>query len=232
MLRIAALLAALTLAGCFQSHGIDDGPPIGGRDLGPTARDAGPVVVDPPPSTGGCGDPDGTPEAPECEALCNESCRLFAECGGDFGLCIEGCYAAYACPGETPGHDAAICRGGGPMEGCDSVCAWVPNFGGFARTGPSCPPDTEPDPMVPCSERDYCECTGECEPLVDLTTGCICPCDDPFNCSGVPCDCDCGGARYLGCAPVGSCAETEVSCDLATQRGAIAADGCPDCAPR
>jgi hypothetical protein len=81
---------------------------------------------------------------------------------------------------------------------------------------------------TPCAGRAYCDCGAECEPLIDLSTGCICPCDDPFNCTGEMCDCACGGATYLGCAPTGQCALTELncgSCDI------VMTDGCPSCDP-
>jgi len=230
------LVAAVALGGCFRAHGIgdDDGPPVlRDRDAGrpgDPGRDLGPVVVDPPPST--CGAPDGLPESPECVGLCQDVCERFAACGGDAEACLEGCYAAYRCPGETPGHDTAICMGARPDGGCEAVCDWVPTFGGFARTGPNCPL-TGPPTGTPCGDRAYCDCVGECAPLIDLTTGCVCPCDDPFNCEGIPCDCDCGGATYLGCAAVGQCMETEIACDPASERGRISlGDGCPVCAPR
>lgn len=83
-----------------------------------------------------------------------------------------------------------------------------------------------PPPPADCSGRSYCECDAGCEPLVDLSTGCICTCDDPFNCSGLMCDCDCGGATYLGCAPVGQCPEISVDCGDCE---AVVIDGCPSC---
>jgi len=38
---------------------------------------------------------------------------------------------------------------------------------------------TDPDtggPPTDCTERSYCDCSSGCEPLVDLSTGCICNC--------------------------------------------------------
>ncbi len=237
MIRAAFfVLLSASLLGCFRAHGIggdDDGPPIVRRtDAGPPGdpgRDLGPAVVDPPSS--GCGAPDGLPESMECVGLCQNVCERFAACGGDRDVCLEGCFEAYRCPGETPGHDAAICMGAGPDGGCAAVCDWVPTFGGFSSGGPVCEGPIDPPPTA-CSGRDYCDCGGGCEPLVDLTTGCICPCDDPFNCAGVPCDCDCGGATYLGCAPAGRCATPHLGCDPATERAVIGAGGCPVCVPR
>jgi hypothetical protein len=83
-------------------------------------------------------------------------------------------------------------------------------------------------PAAPCEGRSYCDCTDGCAPLVDVTAGCVCPCDDPFNCTGELCDCACGGAEYLGCAPAGRCAETELRCPSRDCR-AVLSDGCPTC---
>lgn len=50
-----------------------------------------------------------------------------------------------------------------------------------------------------CGGLDYCGCVavGGCEVVYG---GCICGCD--YTCPGdPPCDCDCGGGPYHGCAP-------------------------------
>lgn len=80
---------------------------------------------------------------------------------------------------------------------------------------------------VHCEGRSYCDCTGTCAPLVDLSTGCICPCDEPFQCGGPPCDCDCGGATYLGCQFADRCPMTQVQCP--PMQHAQLVDGCPIC---
>lgn len=233
MIRALLLLLCASLVGCFRAHGLgdDDGPPVIRRtDAAPPGdpgRDLGPIEVDPPPPTG-CGAPDGLPESMECVGLCQNVCNRFASCGGSFDDCLAGCFEAYRCPGETPGHDAAICMGAGPDGGCPAVCAWVPTFGGFG-TGPVCAGPV--DPPAACAGRDFCDCGSGCDPLIDLTTGCICPCDDPFNCSGELCDCACGGATYLGCASAGQCATTQLGCEPG-ERAVIGADGCPVCASR
>ena len=223
--RIALVaLVSIALAACGRSHRTDEeeGSDAGRRDAAPVPRsDAGPPVT--PPVPGPCG---GEPAAPECRRLCDEACAAFAACGGDHAPCLAGCYDAYACPGETPGHDAAICGSTGFLpRGCDETCAWVATYGGFGE-GPSCPDDPEPEPD-PCRGRSYCDCTGGCEPLIDLTPGCICECDEPFNCSGETCACVCGGATYLGCAPAGECPEPRVTCS--DPSGATLVDGCPAC---
>ena len=213
MPRFTLLLASLTLAACSASHRVER-TDSGGVDAGPAARpDSGPVMPMP-----GCG---MEPAVPECRRLCDEACEAFAGCGGDFDACITGCYVAYACPGETPGHDAAICGDEGfPPRSCDATCAWVETFGG-GGTGPSCPTAT------PCRGRSYCDCNAGCEPLIDHTTGCICECDEPVRCGGPECACVCGGATYLGCAPVGECPEPRITC--ADPAGATVVDGCPVC---
>lgn len=221
-----SLLLPLALAGCSLSHSTDDERPDAsmGDDGGPGGDpDSGPVVTHPDP--GPCGD---EPEAPECRRLCDEACEHFASCGGDFSACIDGCYDAYACPGETPGHDAAICGSEGySPTSCTETCRWVSDFGGYGRGGPPCPDAVDAGVPAPCEGRSYCDCNGECAPLIDLTPGCVCPCDDPFNCTGELCDCACGGAEYMGCAPAGLCGETEVSCS--DPEGAALVDGCPVC---
>lgn len=210
-------LLVVTLVGCARSHDMDD------------RRDAAPS----------CGD---EPAAPECERLCNEACEAFASCGGDYDACLEGCEEAYACLGETPGHDAAICGSDGyEHTSCEDTCRWVGTYGGYG-SGPSCgeTPDAGPADGGPetfdagsdagstsCRGRDYCDCTDGCEPLIDLTPGCLCRCEEPFNCSGDTCGCFCGGAEYLGCAPVDACEQTEVRCD--DPDGATLVDGCPVC---
>ncbi len=149
-------------------------------------------------------------------------------CGGGFGgyTPIEaGCYQ------PCTGMDDTSCGGGlvctrtvvdpcvcAPGEPCCEACGgeqWV----------------CLPPPPTDCESRSYCDCNAGCVPLVDLTTGCICPCNDPFNCTGETCDCVCGGATYLGCAPAGQCEETEVHCGSGCDLAMV--DGCPtcDCAP-
>ena len=73
---------------------------------------------------------------------------------------------------------------------------------------------------------DYCDCAVGCEPLIDTTTGCVCPGDDPFNRTGELCAC--GGARYLGCVDRGTCADTEIHCEAGCL-GGVGTDGCPTC---
>ena len=80
-----------------------------------------------------------------------------------------------------------------------------------------------------CDGRGYCDCTGDYVPLIDLTFGCICPCDEPFQCGGPPCACSCGGAHYLGCAVFGQCTTTQISC---MEGSAAVIGGCPVCASR
>lgn len=212
-MRVIHLLAALALfiGGCAMHHGRDD-------DAGTSTPDA---RVPLPP--GSCGD---TPSAPECVELCEAACAELDGCGVAHATCIDSCYAAFACPGETPGHDAAICGGLSPGIGCASACAFARNWGGWSSHGIECPAMPPPPPPRRCEGLDFCNCFGDCEPLIDLTTGCLCPCEGPFNCTGELCSCACGGARYLGCVPVGQCASTEIGCGICP---AIVADGCLAC---
>lgn len=211
---------ALVFAGCSLHHGRTD-------DAGPSPSDAGVVPPPMPPPPGTCGD---TPMAPECELLCETVCAELEGCGVALGACIDSCYAAFACPGESPGHDASICRGLDPGMGCASACAFARNWGGWSSYGIECPvmPPPPPPPLA-CEGRDYCDCNDGCEPLIDLSTGCVCECDDPFNCSGDFCDCACGGARYLGCVPAGQCAVTEIYCGTGSCAAAQVVDGCLLC---
>jgi hypothetical protein len=81
-----------------------------------------------------------------------------------------------------------------------------------------------------CEGRDYCSCNGACTALIDLTQGCVCPCDEPFVCGGPPCDCDCGGAQYLGCAATGQCPVPQLRCEPGLHAQLVG--GCPTCASR
>ncbi|MFK7989070.1 MAG: hypothetical protein AB8I08_23835 [Sandaracinaceae bacterium] len=84
----------------------------------------------------------------------------------------------------------------------------------------------------PCEGRDYCGCNEDsaCAPLVDLSTGCICECEEPFACMDTTpaCLCACGGATYLGCAPAERCAETQITCGPGVT-ATLGPDGCPQC---
>lgn len=207
----ATLLLAATpvlAGGCWQWH---DGDP--GADAGSPRADA-PAAPDAPPAA------DAGPGCPPGEAF------FYPGCGSGEDVRIEaGCYVPCdgpadlaSCPLDTECRrtdvNPCVC---GPGEGCCAACgaeAWL------------CLP---PAPSGPCEGRSYCDCVAGdgCEPLVDLSTGCICPCDEPFQCGGPPCDCACGGATYLGCAAAGACSPTEISCDPGC---VVVLAGCPSCA--
>jgi len=131
-----------------------------------------------------------------------------------------GCYQACTGEGDTSCGDDLVCA-----RTVINPCICEP---GMACCG-ACGSDAWlclPPPPTDCSGRSYCECNAGCVPLVDLSTGCICECDDPFNCSGEMCDCVCGGATYLDCAAAGQCEETQVDCgDCET----VMIAGCPTC---
>jgi hypothetical protein len=103
----------------------------------------------------------------------------------------------------------------------------APEDAGPAEDAGEAPEDAGPDvASQTCSGRTFCDCTGGCEPLVDLSTGCLCDCEEPFNCDGIDCVCICGGATYLGCAPAGECEEPRPECQSGQ---ATLVDGCPVC---
>lgn len=165
-----------------------------------------------------CGEPGWPcPSIEECPSptMCDELRRCDGEhycdresCGGE-GVCVR---RPDACTDDCPG--VCGCDGTDYCNACDAAVAGVD----VAHAGP----------CGACSGRDYCDCSGGCEPLIDLSTGCICPCDDPFNCTGELCACACGGATYLGCADVGRCAETEVHCGPGCS-AILDSTGCPAC---
>ena len=210
----------VSVVACGRSHHDDDLRP----DAGPQGD--GSMLVDAPSLDAASvpGDPMCGIIGPteECRELCNDVCASFSECGGDQTACLVACRRDYACPGETPDHDRGICRGASPDRACGTTCAWVADLGG--GSGPNCPPRV---PADNCEGREYCSCGDGCEPLIDLTTGCVCQCNDPFNCSGEECTCFCGGATYLGCSDAGRCAETEVTCPEGMSAALV--DGCPAC---
>lgn len=216
-LHVAPFVALLAAAACGSSHeagdagrdagtldggGATDAGPAPGVDAGPPRADTGPGRECPDGTAfmfPGCGEPGGIEIEPGCYQRCGEP--------GD-GPCPEG----LACLTTT--IDPCVCEGGGDC--CDACGAEVR----------LCLAPVEPSP---CVGTEYCGCHMGCEPLIDLSTGCVCPCDEPFNCTGETCDCACGGAAYLGCAPAGACEVTEVHCELPCR--AVLVDGCPVCDP-
>jgi hypothetical protein len=127
-LPMVGLTAGLA-AGCSQSHGMRVFPADGGSDArDPDAEDDS-VVTNPSP---GCPE---EPEAEECIALCQDHCSALSGCGVDESECLEACRDEYRCPGETIGHDNAICSAERQTDpNCGSLCAWYEGLGG------ECPP--------------------------------------------------------------------------------------------
>jgi hypothetical protein len=68
---------------------------------------------------GGCSGP-----VEECQALCDEYCQRLTACGQAPADCSATCGKEYACPGETPDQDRAICRGERSRitATCEGVC--------------------------------------------------------------------------------------------------------------
>lgn len=191
-------------SGCWLSHG----RPRGDSDAGSARLDAA-MRPDAPPPDPGCLSPRETYFEPGCGS--GEDVRITAGC---YQPC-EGPTDASCGPGRACRRtdiNPCICTPGGSCCGACGSERWL------------C---LEPAPPMGCEGRSYCDCTEGCEPLVDLTHGCVCPCDEPFRCGGPPCDCICGGARYLGCAAAGACHPTEVTCGSDTLADLVS--GCPEC---
>lgn len=216
-----ALASVLALAGCSSSH-------TQGEECRPVRCEAGQICCN--SSCGICVAPGGG-----CPAIACVDAGP-SHCGSE--LCESGELCCPGCPGQEP-----FCSAGPscpdlscppPMPSCEECppgqdcCPSCPGQAPICvPAGQVCPEVDCPAPGA-CAEREYCACNGECEPLVDLSTGCICPCDDPFNCTGEPCDCGCGGATYLGCAAAGACSDPMPSCGFGCH-AELGADGCPVC---
>ncbi len=208
--RASLLFALLTLgAACSTSTTapVGDAGPDGatdsGRDSATDPDTGGPIPGCIPGLTRfepGCGD--GTPAYTPITAGCYQECT-----GADDTSCEGGLACARTVINPCVCVDSEVCCG---ACGAD---AWL----------------CLPPPPTDCSERSYCDCSSGCEALVDLSTGCICECDAPFNCSGEMCDCACGGATYLGCAAVGQCDTARVDCGFGCD--IVMVDGCPTCDP-
>lgn len=199
-----------------------------------------------------CPDLDCPAPLPGCET-CAAGDLCCPGCPGAPSMCVSGpacpdllcppppeCDPAHPCPdGLYCAHDG--CGGPGTCQprpsactedcpgvcGCDghdycNACLAEQSGVSVAHEGSCAAPS--------CEGLSYCACTATpgCAPLIDLTPGCVCPCDDPFNCTGELCECDCGGAQYRGCVAEGRCTETELRCDPGCEalRGA---DGCLAC---
>lgn len=148
-----------------------------------------------------CGAP-GSP-CPEIDCPMPPTCDGDRPCGDDF-----------YCDAETCGGEG-VCRPrpAGCTEDCPGVCGCDGETYCNACHAAADGVDVAHEGTCgECRGRDYCDCGAGCEPLIDLSTGCVCPCDDPFNCTGELCACACGGATYLGCANEGECPDTQVNC--------------------
>lgn len=213
----------------------------------PSCPDAPPICT--PGST--CPEVD-CPPPPSCGGACGSGQRCCPGCDGAPPFCYAGdacpppeCPPAARCDETRPCADGfycdfdAGCGGSGRCEplptGCTADCPGVCGCDGHtycngcvaAAAGVDVAHTASCETRA-CAGRDYCDCHGGCAPLVDLSTGCICPCDDPFNCSGETCACACGGATYLGCAPAGACADPMPNCGPGCH-ASLGADGCPIC---
>jgi hypothetical protein len=163
----------------------------------------------------------------DAAAACPDSEQFFRPgCGSEGGIRITpGCYQPCAGPSDAVCAPGMICQTT-DIDPCD--CA--PGVGCCGACGAQqwlCLPWHSTPTPAHCEGRDYCGCNGSCVPLIDLSQGCLCTCDDAFRCGGPPCDCDCGGATYVGCQFADRCATTQLRCEP-PQRVQLV-DGCPIC---
>lgn len=126
LLVVASSALLLGIAGCQDDEGNGSG---GGGSCGPE------------------------PAAAECRLLCEEACGALVACGMDQARCTSACFERYACPGESPDHDAVICRQDRSTltADCPGLCTWAEGFGecttgkswqsfGVERVTGPCPP--------------------------------------------------------------------------------------------
>lgn len=106
------------------------------------------------------------------------------------------CFAAAGCfvgldNGAATDSGAKDDGGGNGDGGTNDACASVYCPDGYGKAEPgSCE-------KPPCEGLDFCACSHRDDCAVQARD-CLCPCD---SCPGEPpCDCDCGGGEYLGCA--------------------------------
>lgn len=107
--------------------------------------------------------------------------------------------------------------------GCGGkVVAEADGAGGSPGSSGSSGTTTTTTSPADCGGLDFCACSALAECGI-VYGGCICGCD--YQCPGEPpCDCDCGGGPYHGCAPA-SCPGP-----FAFDEGAVVAfdaQGCP-----
>jgi hypothetical protein len=157
---------------------------------------------------------------------CSGAQQFFQPGCGSEGIHITpGCYEPCAGPEDTHCGPGLICE-----QTSIDPCVCAPGLECCRACGADqwlCLPwHSTP---VTCEGRDYCTCSGACAALIDLSPGCVCPCDEPFVCGGPPCDCDCGGAQYLGCALADRCPTPQVRCESPGRAHLV--DGCPTCDP-
>ena len=120
MWRMWVVMVALAPAGC-------GGNGKGGSDVPVTPPpDARADVRAPTDTAGQC---PVIPEGEMCGFYCGQVCQTLTECGVSWAQsCLCDCYSALHCPGETVGHDDAICEdliGAAKDKGCYDLCLWV-----------------------------------------------------------------------------------------------------------
>ncbi len=165
--------------GALEDAGADDGGDSGaGADGG-----AGECIVAQRPKT------------MECENACESLCDSVSECGlADHGACIVECFRLYAAPGETLGHDRAICDAlleEVQTNSCAGNCVLLEDGWQFQGQTLTCCPDGQQlaQGCAKCGPTDACE---------EVETFCAPSCAGPEDCED---DEDCRGGA---CVPFGS----------------------------
>jgi hypothetical protein len=117
------------------------------------------------------------------------ACGTSVETGGQG----PGAVGATGSGAGTGGGGGLVTGGGGP-GGAGTGGAGTGGVGGVVVGGGG----ATGLPASTCTEPDYCSCVANAACSV-VAENCFCPCGvEPCEPN---CDCDCGGGKYLGCAP-------------------------------
>ncbi|MEZ4224701.1 MAG: hypothetical protein R3B13_27365 [Polyangiaceae bacterium] len=158
------------------------------------------------PNSGPCG-----PEGAVCSYPQGECCPPWeARCvGGQWEGLISSCNPPPPdpCPVNPP-KNGETC---GSADPCGSppfqVCTYDQCNSGQPNVTAQCMQGVwsvkkEPCAVLPCEQLTPCQCFDRID-CQALSEGCLCECD--YNCPGKPpCDCACGGGKYLGCTTKGT----------------------------
>ncbi len=149
------------------------------------------------------------PESTLCEYEQGPCCPAWG------AQCVNGQWQAYASSCNPPPPDP--CPEKPPVAG--TACGSQDPCGNSYQycTYGTCADSTTPHTVAQCNGgtwevKEQCSAPGceglsecECAERSDCkieSDGCLCLCD--YSCPGMPpCDCACGGGKYLGCKPIG-----------------------------